>query len=318
MRYSKVIMYKEILDKISEYDSIVIFGHVNPDGDCYGSQIGLKNAILDNFNNKKVWAVGTGYPKLFPLMGPLDQVDDETIKNSLAIVVDTSNQDRVEDQRFKLALDVIKIDHHIAQEHFGNPELVDTSKISCTELIANILMENNLVISEKAARGLFLGLVTDSGRFLYQPISPNTYMVASKLVDTGINCQELYDILYEVEEKMLRFKGYVYSNYKKTKENVVYLVLSKETLKELDVDYNIAASQVNSIANIKGSPAWVFFSESPTGLVRVELRSKEINVQEVASTFNGGGHLHASGCRLDAIEDYKYVLEVLDKKIRGR
>ena len=53
MRYSKVIMYKEILDKISEYDSIVIFGHVNPDGDCYGSQIGLKNAILDNFNNKK-------------------------------------------------------------------------------------------------------------------------------------------------------------------------------------------------------------------------------------------------------------------------
>ncbi len=317
MRYSIVKMYKEIWNRIKSYDSIVIFGHINPDGDCYGSQIGLKNAILDNFQDKKVFIVGTGYPKLFSLMGSLDQVDDDTIKNSLAIVVDTSNQDRVEDQRFKLALDVIKIDHHIAQEHFGNPELVDTNKISCTELITNILLENGAIITKEAALGLFLGLVTDSGRFLFQPIKSSTYLIASKLVDTGIDCQTLYDVLYEVEEKMLRFKGYVYSNYKKTKENVVFLVLSKETLKKLDVDYNLAASQVNSIANIKGSPAWVFFSESPTGMVRVELRSKDINVQEVASTFNGGGHLHASGCRLDALEDYKYVLEVLDKKARG-
>ena len=88
-------MYKEIWNRIRSYDSIVIFGHINPDGDCYGSQIGLKNAILDNFQDKKVFIVGTGYPKLFSLMGSLDQVDDDTIKNSLAIVVDTSNQYRI-------------------------------------------------------------------------------------------------------------------------------------------------------------------------------------------------------------------------------
>lgn len=310
-------MYQVVWNKIKEYDSIVIYGHVNPDGDCYGSELGLKRAILDAFPNKKVYAVGTGYPRLYSLVGELDKVDDEVIKSSLSIVVDTSNQERIEDQRYKMGLDVIKIDHHIAQEHFGNPELLETERISCTEVIAKMLLENNVTISKEAALPLFLGLVTDSGRFLYQPISKETYQIAGVLADTGIDCNALYDALYEVDEKLLRLKGFIFTNYRKTKENVAYLVLSKEDLRKLNVDYNLGASQVNSIANIKGCPAWVFFSESESGLVRVEFRSKDINVQEIASKFGGGGHHHASGCRLDALEDYKYVLEALDKAVRG-
>ena len=211
-------MYQVVWNKIKEYDSIVIFGHVNPDGDCYGSELGLKRAILDTFPNKKVYAVGTGYPRLFSLVGELDKVDDEVIKTSLSIVVDTSNQERVEDQRYKLGLDVIKIDHHIAQEHFGNPELLETNRISCTELITRMLLANNVVISKEAALPLFLGLVTDSGRFLYQPISKDTYVAAGELVSTGIDVNALYDALYEVDEKLLKLKGYIFSNYKKPKK----------------------------------------------------------------------------------------------------
>ena len=310
-------MYQVIWNKIKEYDSIVIFGHINPDGDCYGSELGLKRAILDTFPNKKVYAVGTGYPRLFSLVGELDNVDDDIIKSSLSIIVDTSNQERIEDQRYKLGLDVIKIDHHLTQEHFGSIELLETNRISCTEIITRLLLENKVVISKEAALPLFLGLVTDSGRFLYQPIRKETYVIAGELIDTGIDCNSLYDALYEVDEKLLKLKGYIFSNYCKTKENIAYLVLPKEDLKRLNIDYNLAASQVNSIANIKGCPAWVFFSESESGLVRVELRSKDIDVQEIACKFGGGGHLHASGCRLDALEDYKYVLNALDKKVKG-
>ncbi len=308
-------MYQEVWNKIKAYDSIVIFGHVNPDGDCYGSQIGLRQAIKDNFKEKDVYAVGSGFPRLAPLLGELDCVEDEVIARSLAIVVDTSNRDRVEDQRFRQALDVIKIDHHIAQEHFGNPELLETERVSCTELLTEMLLDNSATISTEAAQGLFLGLITDSGRFLYQPIRPETYFLAGKLVETGFDCQKLYDALYEVDEKLLRLKGYIYSHYRKTEKNIAYLVLPKEDLKALDVDFNLAASQVNSIANIKGCPAWVFFSESESGIVRVEFRSKDLNVQECAAKFGGGGHLHASGCRLDALEDYRCVLEVLDRAV---
>lgn len=310
-------MYKKVWEKIKEYDSIVIFGHVLPDGDCYGSQIGLKYAILDNFPNKRAYIVGSGYPRMFDLIGYMDDIDDETIKNSLAVIIDVGNQDRIEDQRFRLAKEMIKLDHHIFQEHFGDPEIIETECVSTTELICKILIANNVKFTSRSAQGLFLGLVTDSGRFLYQPIKAETYYIAGKLVETGFDCAKIYDTLYEVDEKMLRFKGYVYTNYKKTPEGVSYLVLSKEELEKLGINYNTAASQVNTIANIKGCHAWVFFSESEEGMVRVELRSKDINVQECAVKFNGGGHLHASGCKLDSLSKYIDVVEELNKMIRS-
>ena len=306
-------MYNKVWDKIKEYEVITIYGHIIPDGDCYGSQLGLKNAILDSFPNKKVYALGSGIPKFFSLIGEMDKVENEVIKESLAIILDTGNLNRVEDQRYSLAKHIIKIDHHLFQEHFGDPEIILNDKISCTQIIGDMLINLNLPISKKAALPLFLGLVTDSGRFLYQPIPENAYRVAGTLSNTGIDIQTLYDLLYEVDEKILRFKGYIFSNYKKTKNGVIYLTIPKEVINQYGLDYNTCASLVNSVAGIKESPIWVFFSESDSGLVRVEFRSKGIPVQPTAVKFGGGGHLQAAGCRLDTLEDYKYVIDDLDK-----
>ena len=306
-------MYRTIWDKISQYDTITIFGHVIPDGDCYGSQLGLKNAIKENFPNKKVYALGSGIPKFFSLIGEMDKVDDEIIKSSFAIVVDTANLNRIEDQRYSLAREVIKIDHHLLQDHFGEPEVILNDKISCTQIIGDMLISLNIPFGKETALPLFLGLVTDSGRFLYQPISENAYRVAGALSSTGCDIQSLYDLLYEVDEKILRFRGYIYSNYKKTKNGVIYLTIPKEVIKMYELDYNTCASLVNSVSGIKESPIWVFFSESENGLVRVEFRSKGVPVQPTAVKFGGGGHLQAAGCRLDTLEDYKYVVEELDK-----
>lgn len=306
-------MYKTIWKKISQYDTITIFGHVIPDGDCYGSQIGLKNAIKENFPSKNVYALGSGIPKFFSLIGEMDKVDDEVIKSSLAIVVDTANLSRIEDQRYSLAKEIIKIDHHLLQDHFGEPEVIINDKISCTQIIGDMLISLNIPFGKETALPLFLGLVTDSGRFLYQPVPENAYRVAGALSNTGCDIQSLYDLLYEVDEKILRFRGYIYSNYKKTKNGVIYLTIPKEVIRKYELDYNTCASLVNSVSGIKGSPIWVFFSESETGLVRVEFRSKGVAVQPTAVKFGGGGHLQAAGCRLDTLEDYKYVIEDLDK-----
>lgn len=306
-------MYKTIWEKISQYDTITIFGHVIPDGDCYGSQIGLKNAIKENFPSKNVYALGSGIPKFFSLIGEMDKVDDEVIKSSLAIVVDTANLSRIEDQRYSMAKEIIKIDHHLLQDHFGEPEVIINDKISCTQIIGDMLISLNIPFGKETALPLFLGLVTDSGRFLYQPVPENAYRVAGALSNTGCDIQSLYDLLYEVDEKILRFRGYIYSNYKKTKNGVIYLTIPKEVIRKYELDYNTCASLVNSVSGIKGSPIWVFFSESETGLVRVEFRSKGVSVQPTAVKFGGGGHLQAAGCRLDTLEDYKYVIDDLDK-----
>lgn len=310
------MIYQDIWNKIKEYDVITIFGHVVPDGDCYGSQLGIRNAIRNAFPDKKVYALGSGFPRLFDLVGKMDVVDDEVVKSSLALVLDVANQSRVEDQRFLTAKEIIKIDHHIPQEHFGVIELVETERISATEIITTILLENNVEITKDAALPLFLGLVTDSGRFLYQPINQGTFNVAGALAATGIDCGQLYDKLYESDEKMLRVKGYIYSNYIKTDEGLIYLCLPKEDLHKLGIDFNTGASQVNSLSNIKGYPVWVFFSESDSGEVRVEFRSKDLDVQKIAAFFGGGGHLHASGCKLSSLEEHKYVVEAINKALR--
>ena len=96
---------------IKQYDQIVIFRHVRPDFDACGSQMGLKEIILANWPNKKVKAAG--YEQLDnPLFNKSDEVSDDEIKNSLAIILDTSIANRVDDGRYKTALKSIRIDHH--------------------------------------------------------------------------------------------------------------------------------------------------------------------------------------------------------------
>lgn len=309
----------EIWEKIKEYDTITIFGHVIPDGDCYGSTLGMKYAILDNFENKKVYVLGSGWPKYFELMGGMDQVDDEIIKNSLALVLDVANVERVEDQRFLLAKEIIKIDHHIPQGEFPSSiTLVQTQKIATCQIVSELIIDNGLILSERASTPLFLGLVTDSGRFMYQPIDYRAYEIAGELAKSGAKIGEIYDILYEVDEKSLRVKGYIFSNYKKTENGVIYLTFDKETLHKLGIDYNQGASMVNTLSNIKGYPIWVFFAEADNGMVRVEFRSKGVPVQPTAVQFGGGGHAQAAGCKLDNLEDHKYVVKALDDVLKNR
>lgn len=306
-------MYQKIWNKIKEAETITIFGHVNPDGDCCGSQLGLKHAILENFPQKKVFTLGSGLPRLGEVLERMDVVDDETIKKSLALIVDVGNQARIEDQRFKLAPSSIKIDHHVFQEHFGDIELIDEDKVACAEIIAHMLIEVGAKITKAAATPLLLGILTDSCRLSTNSTNAETFKTCASLLEHGASLEEIYSALNATDEKILLFKGYIFSNYRKTAENVVYLKIEYKTSQKYGIDYNTAASLVNSVANIKGSPIWVFFAENEQGEVRVEFRSNKVPVQPTATRFGGGGHLQAAGCRLKSLDQADEVLKDLDQ-----
>lgn len=306
---------EEIYEKIKKYDTIVIFGHVLPDGDCYGSEIGLKDAIKSTFNDKKVYAVGSGLPRLFSRYGEMDVVSNEVISNSLAIALDVANFERIEDQRFNLARDIIKIDHHLFANAYGSIEWIDNSAASCSQMLANFVMKMGMKISPLGAEALLLGLITDSGRFQFSSTSENSFEVASFLLKCGASLKDLYDILYVVEAKDLRYKAYAYQNFV-LDGGVSYLVIPFEDSKKYEVSPDYAASQVNLLANIKGYPIWATFAEREDGTVRVELRSSSVSVQPIAVKYNGGGHKQASGCKLEKLSDYKNVVE--DLKIAAK
>lgn len=307
------MLNKEMLNKIKEYDNICIFGHTFPDGDCYGAQSGLKQFLIENFTCN-VYILGSGFSKAIPYFGKMDEVSDEVVKSSLAILVDCSDLERVEDKRITLAKEIVKFDHHLGSDlsTFASINISNTQASSASQMIGEFIIDNGYILSKEVAERIFLGMVTDTGRFQYLTSSKGTFALLEKIMEAKIDFQKIYDFLYESDERSTRAKGYISYSFK-TYKRIAYIVLDKKTLKELNMDANYASTMVNCLSLMKEYPIWVMFSENEDGLVRVELRAKKYNVQQVATLFGGGGHLNASGCRLKSINEYQNVLDELLK-----
>lgn len=312
-------MIAKILEEIKQAESIIIFRHIRPDGDAIGSQYGLKYILKENFPDKKIFCLGenSDYWNMYYSNINSDLVDDETIKDSLAIIIDTPNTARIDDERWKLAKRKIKIDHHIFVEEFADLEWVDTSSIAACQLVVKFALENNLVIPRNAALLLYTGLVTDSGRFQFQNTSGETLRMAAALLDTGIEVQDLYRFMYESYENIVRFKGYCENNFTLLDCGLAYNVLDQEILKEYNVTSGTGASNVNSLSGIKGVKIFVHFAEQEDGLVKVEFRSKKIPVNFIANKYGGGGHALASGTTLESFDLIDKVIDDLIELCEG-
>lgn len=310
-------MYQAIYDAIKEAKIITIFRHTKPDGDAYGSQMGLKEIIRDNFPEKEVYALGATNNHWRKIMGDTDQdVSDEKVQQSLAIVVDVGDIPRVDDRRFLTAEKIIKIDHHIFTESFGGLELIKTDFIAAAEIIADWAMKQNLKVSAKAATYLYCGIVTDSGRFQYEHTTPETFERAAFLLRRGVNAPALFDYIYQVDENDVRYTGYCRLNYQKTPHGVAYVMIPKETRLQFGIGENQGAGAVNSLANITGMKMHVFFVEKDDGAVKIEFRSKKLSVNEIAVKYGGGGHKLASGAVVADFNVARKVLADLEKECR--
>ncbi len=306
-------MKKQIWQAISQAPVITIFRHKKPDGDAYGSQMGLKELIKTAFPEKTVYVLGTQSNHWGKIMGSVDEgVTNEAIQNSLALVLDTANEARVDDERYKLAQHIIKIDHHLFVEKFGELEWIDTSTMATCEMLTVLAIENNLTISKAAATFLYCGLITDSGRFLFANTSAQTLWCASKLIEAGVEIIPLYDYIYTSTENEVRFRGYCQLNYQKTEHGVAYMFITEEIKKQFGINENKGAGFVNAISNIEGIHIHVFFSQQDDGQVKIEFRSKDYPVNEVATKYGGGGHKLAAGTIVDSWETVKQVLQDLD------
>ena len=302
-------MFEKIIDKIEQYDSIVLFGHLNPDGDCYGSQIALRAILKEHYPNKQVFAVGSGLPKFFHLLGTMDQVSEAIIKNSLAVILDSNDLNRVEDKRVFSALDYVKIDHHIDNHSFHEgPEVISTEVTSTSELICLLAKENNFVIPLVAAKALYLGILTDSSRFQYATNYTQLFDIVKNLINIGVKPIELTSILNIVPEKNLEIKSFIYRNIQKDPGGILYVTASNKDRENLGITSTQVTANTSLISHIDGYPVWFVASETDNGGMQVEMRSNLINVHRIATIFGGGGHTFAAGFFVN-----KYSQENIEK-----
>ena len=310
-------MFESAIGEIKKYSRIIIHRHTNPDGDAMGSQIGLKNLLLDNFPEKKVYAVGDSAGRFSFMDGSvMDEIPDETYKGALAVILDSAEHSLVSDDRYTLAEKTLRIDHHIFCEKFADVEIVETAFESCAGLVTHLAREWGLTVNTSAAKALFTGIVTDSGRFRYDSTTPRTFSDAAFLLEKGFNPTEIYDKLYVDDFSMIKMRAGFVLEIRFTKNNVAYIYSDRKKVDSLGVsDFTVSRGMVNVMAEIRGVDVWVNFTESTDGTVLAELRSRNLDINKIAVKYGGGGHLKASGASLKDKAQAMEMLADLDKLV---
>ncbi len=311
-------MFEQILSCVKAYDRIIIHRHQNPDGDALGSQIGLKHILQDSFPQKQIRMVGDMTPRYaFMEDAVMDTVADEDYKDALAIILDTSAKALISDDRYTLAAQTARIDHHIFCETIAAVEVTDTSYESCCGLIAAFAMECGLTVSPLAAKSLYTGMITDSGRFRYDSTSAQTFRLASFLMEREFDTADIYRNLYADELSFIQLRARFVLKITLTERPVAYIYTTREEAAATEADqFTISRGMVNVMSDIRGVDIWVNFTETENGVL-CEIRSSKYNINPIAKKYGGGGHAKASGATLTdraaamrLLDDLKQLTEV--------
>ena len=304
-------MNKEIYEQIEKYNTIVIARHIGADPDALASQLGLRDSIKLTFPEKKVYAVGASSNK-FKYFPKLDKL--ENIKDALLIVVDTPDKKRVDLPTLDEYKYKIKIDHHPYIKTFCDMELINDNASSAAELVLDLIRETPLRMNKNIAKTLFLGITSDTNRFLFNS-SAAIFSKASYLIETyNLDIEKIYSNLFMRPLCEFRLQGYIAENLLVTENGLGYISITDDLMKQFKVDPSSAGNLINNFNYIDEILVWVFFSEDiKNNLIKVNIRSRGPIINTIAEKYNGGGHKFASGVKLTDATNIKKIISDLDK-----
>ena len=243
----------------------------------------------------------------------MDEIEDSVYEGALAIILDTSAKSLISDERYTLAARTVRMDHHIFCEKIADVELTDTSFESCAGLVAAFARDCGLRLTPLAAKSLYTGMITDSGRFRYDSTSAQTFRIAAYLFEQEFDTNDIYRNLYADDFSHIRLKAEFVLKIKFTKHKVAYIHTTLEEAKATGADtFSISRGMVGTMAEIRGIDIWVNFTETEDGVL-CEIRSSKYNINPIAVKYGGGGHKKASGATVADREEAMSMLADLDK-----
>jgi phosphoesterase RecJ-like protein len=296
---------QRILDGIRESQKVCVVGHVRPDGDCIGSQLGLALALQNQGKTVCCWNEDP-VPDKLAFLDPdhLITRPEPDLSFACVIATDSASFERLGGvgrhiQQREL---LINIDHHQSNTRFGDLNWVSPSQPSTGELIYRLLVAAKWPITPAIANCLFTAVSTDTGSFQYPTTRPGTYYVAGKLVERGADlsriCNQVYQSYPLSRVQLLR---HVYNNFRLVHDNrIAYFWLKKSDYTRTGAGADDSEGLIDHIRDIEPVVVACMFEEIDAELTRVSLRSKssQVNVNEVAKLFGGGGHPAAAGARV--------------------
>ena len=291
---------------IAGSQAIVLACHVNPDGDALGSLLGLALALIP-LGKDLVCLSQDGVPDILRFLPGTEMVVKTTASPAfdLALVVDSGELARVGETVKPLlarARCVVDIDHHVTAGAFGDIRVLDASAASTSEIVYALLQTLQVPITPDIATCLFTGIITDTGSFRFQNVTPNTLRVAANLLEAGAPPAHISENVFENRTfAATRLLGAALAALSQTPDGqVVWTHITAGDFRTLGATDQDTEGVVSYVRGVRGAEVGILFREMEAGPIRVSLRAREsVNVAEIAARFGGGGHRMASGCTLN-------------------
>jgi phosphoesterase RecJ-like protein len=294
-----------IIESIRESRTICIAGHIRPDGDCVGSQLGLTLALQNEGKRVSCWNEDR-IPEKYDFLDRdgIIQKPKPGLKFDCVIATDAASFERLGSVGRCVAHRklLINIDHHESNTRYGDLNWVSAREPSTGELIFRLLRIAKWPITNRIADSLFTAVSTDTGSFQYATTRPGTYHVAGELVRRGANlakiCEEVYQSYPLSRARLLR---HIYSHFRLThQDQIAYFWLKKADFARTGAETSDTEGLIDHIRAIAPVVVACVFEEVEPELTRISLRSKsdKVNVNEIAAQFGGGGHPAAAGAHI--------------------
>jgi len=299
------VIIDRIVEALRAHRTFCVVGHIRPDGDCVGSQLGLAMALRNEGRKVVCWNEDP-IPQKYGFLDPdgLFQKPKKGARFDCVVATDAASFERlgtvgpcVADRKL-----LINIDHHESNTRYGQLNWVSAREPSTGELIFRLLKVAKWPITKPIADCLFTAVSTDTGSFQYSTTRPGTYHVAGELVRRGANLAKICDEVYESYPlSRARLLRHVYSHFRLTHQNqIAWFWLKKADFARAGADSSETEGLIDHIRAIAPVVVACVFEEVGPELTRISLRSKngKVNVNEIAALFGGGGHPAAAGARI--------------------
>ncbi len=305
----------EIAQKLNTSEKIAVFCHVRPDGDALGSGMALCRA-LQNAGKTAVMCCDDAVPAKFAFLPALSEVRQQLPSSDFDTYVCVDCADGTRAGTFsakfkKFAGTTINFDHHVSNDGYAKMNYVVVCPATC-QIMTEFFTVAGYEITKEIADLLMLGLVTDSGTFTHCDVEPETFRTAALLCEKGANVNE---ISYQTNGRQTAARAILYGKVMSAMRflldgKLAVITVTREQMREAGVDISQTEGFVDFPLTVDGVEVAISLLEVKRGQYKASLRSKgNVNVNAVAATFGGGGHVLASGCML--FGEYEEVVEKL-------
>ncbi|OGW79603.1 MAG: hypothetical protein A3G33_07360 [Omnitrophica bacterium RIFCSPLOWO2_12_FULL_44_17] len=308
MNHSASEFYRELLKR----NRFLITSHVKPEGDAVGSvlamdsflkRLGKKTRIVceDSFPKKFEFLRQNGWTRFSDFNGKGKR---EKFDALLAVDCPDISRIGVVQKLITSRMTVFNIDHHVTNRGFGHFNYVKADASACGEVIYDLLIESDMTVNRGEAQALYVAIATDTGSFRYCNTTENSHYVSSRLIQAGINIEQINEHLYATTSlKQLKFLAFLIGKIRvMSGGSLAWVEISRDDLKKNRLTYRDTEGFIDFLKNLKDVKCAILFSEAKNvkgALVNVSFRSKHgCDVSKIAGEFGGGGHRKAAGCTL--------------------